>query len=50
MIITKGTEIGNLVVEYSSLQKSLQGRVLGYMKALGELQAEESTGNAKVGF
>lgn len=38
LIIDKNTEKGQALVEFMSLDTDLQGRVLGYMKALSEMQ------------
>lgn len=38
LIIDKNTEKGKALVEFMSLDADLQGRVLGYMKALSEMQ------------
>ena len=40
MVISKDSEIGGLVMDYLRMDKSFQGRILGYAKALQEMQRE----------
>lgn len=38
IILDKNSEIGQLVVEYSKMNTDMQNRILGYMRALQELE------------
>ncbi|MBR2188696.1 MAG: helix-turn-helix transcriptional regulator [Eubacterium sp.] len=38
MIIRKDSEVGRLVVDFMEVDNGLQGRLIGYMRALKELQ------------
>jgi len=44
IILNKDSEMGRLVVGYSNMDKGLQGRLLGYMKALLELEEQRKRG------
>lgn len=36
ILINKNSEIGQMVIEFLAMNKGLQGRILGYMRALRE--------------
>ena len=38
LLIDKKSELGQAAVEFLSMDKGMQGRILGYMKALQEIQ------------
>jgi len=40
ILVTKDSEYGKAFVEFMGLDKELQGRLLGYMHALSEMQSE----------
>lgn len=44
IIVDKDSEMGQLVTGYSNMDKELQGRVFGYMKALQELEEQRKRG------
>ena len=41
LLIDKNSEYGGAVVDFLSLDKGLQGRLLGYLKALKEMQQQD---------
>ena len=41
LLIDKNSEYGTAIVEFLSLDKERQGRLLGYLKALTEMQQKE---------
>ena len=41
ILVTKESEYGRALVQFLELDKSIQGRILGYMQALSEMQRED---------
>ena len=40
LLVEKESELGKVICEFLSMDKGLQGRLIGYMKALQEMQNE----------
>ena len=40
LLVEKESELGKVICEFLSMDKGLQGRLIGYMKALREMQNE----------
>ena len=41
ILVTKDSEYGRTLMQFLELEKGMQGRLLGYMQALSEIQREE---------
>ena len=41
ILVTKNSEYGRALMQFLELEKGMQGRLLGYMQALSEIQREE---------